>query len=286
MPATSEVTVYLGENIIMPGLRSKKCRKVVRASQVSSLLTATPQHLFLICRATLIGQVTPLVLEHRDNLRGLLVLQDVDLSFVTPLLHRAKLKNLRNLVVHGQDGLYDKVSRILAAWEANAASKLIADASVAGDQLLVRSCDFSLYEIPFESVKALAGLDAIRREQFKIASDGSYLHWEIGDIHLDLDSLRYGADPELRAKKDRERLLHDKRFGATVAAVRRIHGLTQASFPGLSEREMRRIEKGETLPRSATLAILAKAHGMSLSDYLSVLRLNTLPTRRAPTGFN
>ena len=96
---------------------------------------------------------------------------------------------------------------------------------------------------------------------------------------MDLESLRYSVDPKLKAKKDQDRLLHDTRFGAAVASVRKLHGLKQASFPGLSEREIRRIEKGVTRPRLSTLEILAEAHGMSLGDYLSSVRLNIRQSR-------
>ena len=190
------------------------------------------------------------------------------------LLYEANLRSLRNLIVHESAGLFERVSRILNAWEANAADELIADAVVAGDELLVRSCDFALHRIPLESVKALKKLDALSRQTFKIASDGSYIHWEDSDTHLDLESLRYSVDPELKAKKDRDRLLRDTRLGAAVASVRKLHGLRQADFPGLSEREIRRIEKGDTRPRLSTLEILAQVHGMSLRDYLSSVRLN------------
>ena len=286
MEEASAVTVYLGEDITIPGLRTKRNRRVVRAPDVLLLLAPALRHLFFICRATLVGEVAPLILKHHKNLRGLLVLQDIDPRFVTPLLYQAKLKNLRNLIVHEQAGLFESVSRILNAWEADAADKLIADAIVAGDQLLVRSCDFALYKIPFNSVKALKKLDAPSRQRFEIAGDGSYIHWKDNDTHLDLESLRYSVDPDLKAKKDQDRLLHDTCFGAAVASVRNLHGLKQASFPGLSEREIRRIEKGVTRPRLSTLEILAEAHGMSLRDYLSSVRLNIRQSRAQVATLN
>jgi hypothetical protein len=202
-------------------------------------------------------------------LRGLLLLQDVEQPFVGPLLDKAKLRSLRNVLVHGQEGLLERVMRILNAWESRAASKLIADAAVAAEQLLVRACDFKFYAVPFNSLKALSKIEPGNRARFKIASDGSYLHWPDHDIHLDLETFRYAIDPEWRAKKERARLLHNQRFGTAVAELRVESGLRQSDFEGVSEREIRRIEKGETLPHSSTLEILAKAHEMTLANYLA-----------------
>lgn len=161
------------------------------------------------------------------------------------------------------------MNRILNAWEAGAADKLIAEATVAGELLLVQSCDFKLHKIPFDSLKALARLPVTDRDKFEIASDGSCLHWDKQDIDLDLDTFRYAIDPKWRAAKDRESLLHNKRFGKAVAELRRDRDLTQNGFIGVSEREIRRIEKGQTLPRTSTLEAIASGHAMTLDEYLA-----------------
>jgi hypothetical protein len=86
-------------------------------------------------------------------------------------------------------------------------------------------------------------------------------------VHIDLDAIRYVKDKAWRQKKDRERLMYDARFGEAVAILRKKYGLKQSDIQGLSERQVRRIEKGEKT-KVDTLAILAKSHGMSLKDYL------------------
>ena len=82
---------------------------------------------------------------------------------------------------------------------------------------------------------------------------------------LHLDVIRYLKDETWREKKDRERLMYDFRFGEAVRIKQ--YGLKQADIQGLSERHVRRIEKGERT-KIDTLAILARNHGLSLKEYL------------------
>jgi transcriptional regulator with XRE-family HTH domain len=65
-----------------------------------------------------------------------------------------------------------------------------------------------------------------------------------------------------------DRTTRDARFGAAIASVRKRHRLNQSEIPGVSERQIRRIEQGSR-PRVRTLEIMAKAHGLSLDAYLS-----------------
>jgi hypothetical protein len=45
--------------------------------------------------------------------------------------------------------------------------------------------------------------------------------------------------------------------------------LTQKDIPNLSARQVRRIEKGETSPRTDSLRAFADAHGLEINDYLN-----------------
>ena len=87
-------------------------------------------------------------------------------------------------------------------------------------------------------------------------------------MHLDLDALRYIVDPAWRARADLERVTHHARFGRAVSVIRKEHGLKQTEIPGVSARQVRRVEGG-SLPRSETLRRLARAHGVDLREYLA-----------------
>jgi len=57
--------------------------------------------------------------------------------------------------------------------------------------------------------------------------------------------------------------LDDRRHGAAIARLRVATGLKQSEIQGLSERQVRRIEKGQGTTQEA-LRRLAAAHRMSL----------------------
>ncbi|MYF93643.1 MAG: DUF2442 domain-containing protein, partial [Gemmatimonadetes bacterium] len=145
--------------------------------------------------------------------------------------------------------------------------QLIADAQVVGEELFVMACDHTLFRVGFAEMPALERIPSQQRSLFSISSEGSYIHWPEVDVHIDLDAVRYLKDETWREKKDRERLMYDLRFGEAVAALRKQYGLKQAEIRGLSERHVRRIEKGERT-KIDTLAILARNHGLSLKEYL------------------
>lgn len=134
------------------------------------------------------------------------------------------------------------------------------------DVLDAGACDHSLFKVGFEEMSALKGIQPQHRSSFTLSSEGSYLHWPEGDVHIDLDAIRCLKDEGWRRKKERERLLYDLRFGEAVAALRKQRGIKQAEIQGLSEHQVRRIEKGERT-KLATLAVVAGSHGLSLEEY-------------------
>jgi hypothetical protein len=103
--------------------------------------------------------------------------------------------------------------------------------------------------------------------------DGSYLHWPGPDIHIDLDAIRVAKDPSALTEAIVEKARHDNRYGAAIAVVRLAAGLKQSDIEGLSERQVRRIEKGEGTTSEA-LRLLAAAHCMKLDDYFKAVAEN------------
>ena len=183
------------------------------------------------------------------------------------MLDRANLRTLKNTLVHSGPEL---PRRIMNAWRLGAQGQLVADASMIGNRLFVVDCGLGKVEIPFDALPALKQIPKEERNAFEIAADGSYIHWPASDIHLDLEAIRYAADPDWRKRADIARVRHDERLGAAIAAVRTAHGLRQSDIPGLSERQVRRIESGGRT-KVSTLELLARAHGMDLDEYLDAV---------------
>jgi hypothetical protein len=226
-------------------------------------------HLFVLVTATSLEDVSAFVTlaNRRNQLRALFVRSDIDVSWLPQIFDRAKLRTMRNTIIHSD---FSVPARILSAWKIGAQSGLIANAQVVGDSLYVMSCEPQNYEIPFDAIPALKSLPLDERGTFSISPDGAYIHWPTSDVHLDLDSLVTAIDPERKNRADRLKHAYGRRYGAAIAAFRKAVGLKQSDVPDLSEREIRRIETGGEVSVSS-LRKLATAHSMGLEDYLGEL---------------
>jgi hypothetical protein len=241
------------------------------------------RNIFIIVPATDLPDVSAFVSDanRRHQLRALLVRDDVKPSSIPQMFERAGLRMMRNTVVHSDPSV---PRRILTAWLQNAQDELIAEASVSTDRLFVLSCALQPYEIAFDRMPALQRIPAAERATFTVDQDGSYIHWPGPDIHIDLDAIRATIDPEARAKAATAKALHDNGYGAAIAKLRLASGLKQSAVEGLSERQVRRIEKGEGTTYEA-LRRLAAAHHMNLEKYLQAVASNVadlIPERDGP----
>jgi ribosome-binding protein aMBF1 (putative translation factor) len=106
---------------------------------------------------------------------------------------------------------------------------------------------------------------------FELSESGSALHWDAGDVDLNLDGILYYVDPKVRREQDKASREEASRYAGAIRALREEHRLTQGDITGLTERQVRRVEQGESTPRSETLRKLAAAHGLSLDQYLKEL---------------
>jgi len=157
--------------------------------------------------------------------------------------------------------------RVLDAHYMGAEHVLIADAQVIDDQLFMVSCASEPYEVPFDSIPALRSIPESQRRECLVSSDGSYVHWPTADVHLDLAAVKRRLDPEWARRKLAEDALATTSAGRAIAALRRASNLRQSDIPGLSSRQVRRIEHGEGTKLSA-LEHLASAHALGLEVYV------------------
>lgn len=165
----------------------------------------------------------------------------------------------------------ETVRRVIAAHAMGAERELIASASVQDGILSVWSCEPRLYQCPVSDIAALAGLSAGGTRALEVSSSGSRVHWDDGDVDLDLDAIRQHADPEVRKAAESKYRADALQYGKAIRQLREDHGLRQNQIPGLSDREVRRLEQGVVLPHSRTLKKLATAHGYSVGEYMNAL---------------
>jgi hypothetical protein len=236
------------------------------------------RHLFVLCSALHLPEVAKFASEmnREHRLQALFVRSDLDSAWLPRVLERAGLRSFRNMLVHSNSAV---PNRVLAAWRHNAQAELIADATVADKWLIVVSCEPKTYEVGFDQMPALKKIAPQERRNFQIAEDGSFIWWPSADIHLDLDALRTVTDPAWRKRAKRIRRRHGREYGIAIAALRRDHGLRQTDIPGVSERQLRRIEESGAVSVQS-MEQLAQAHGMPLAQYLDALAHKLRPLAR------
>ena len=231
--------------------------------------TQITRPVFVLSRASELGRVSGFVrmANKHQKLRGLFIRADVDPLLLPQFLHSAELRTLRNTLAHS-DAAVPK--RVIQAWHYGMQDKLIAAAQVVQDSLVVFTCAFTTLKASFKDLKSLRQIPIACRDSFRISSEGSYIHWPSVDVHLDADAIRYSSDDEWRLKQDALRLSEDRRVGAAIRKLRLEKGLRQSDIPGLSDRQLRRVEGGERVTASG-LMHLAAAHGLDLRQYMRVL---------------
>lgn len=227
------------------------------------------RHLFVLCSALNLPEaaefVTEMNREHR--LQALFVKTDVDPVLLPQMVERAGLRSVRNMLAHSDSSL---PRRVLRAWRLNAQTELISCATAAHDRLIAVSCEPKTYEIRFDRIPALKQIPPKQRTNFEVAEDGSYIWWPGPDIHIDLDAIRAAIDPASGERARRNRQSHGREYGAAIAALRKASALRQADIPGVSERQLRRIEQSGAVSLH-TLELLSKAHRMTMPDYLNAV---------------
>lgn len=163
------------------------------------------------------------------------------------------------------------VRRMILARVRGAEAQLIADAELDGDEMVVTSCEPREIRCPVRLIPALARMSAAQLADFEVSASGSCIHWPRADIDLDLDLFRVGTDKDLATAYTRRLRDEMLRMGGAVRAVRESRGLRQQDIPGLTERQVRRLEKEGMRPRLDTIRKLAAAHEMSPEAYLAAL---------------
>lgn len=268
MSHVSEVTVIAQDPTSSGWLRPSGTVHVARRALPH---LAEKGHNFLVLTlASELSEVAEFVsiANKRHQLKGLLVHLDMDATWIPQILDRANLRALRNCLVHSEAGI---PQRVVEAWRCGAQDDLLAAVTVTDKNLLALTCALERLEVPIDAITPLKKLNKAQRNNFQVAPDGNYVYWPDADVHLDLDALRVAVDPKYRAQADLVRTKHLEDLGGRVRRVREAHALRKSEVAGVSDRQLRRIEAGEFLPRVDTLEKLAAAHGLHVTDYLNEL---------------
>jgi hypothetical protein len=89
----------------------------------------------------------------------------------------------------------------------------------------------------------------------------------LGDYEAATDAILYEFDGDFRLRAKARQLETDRSLGGAMRRLRLQKGLRQSDFPGLTAREIGRIERGEVKkPHQHTLAAIAKRMGVSADE--------------------
>ncbi len=222
-----ELSVVLFDERLRDKIKPDRDIKVYTSLRKPDLLDQ--KQLFVISQATKLMQISGFIREanQKNHLKALFIRPDIDKELLLQLMDFANLRSLRRTLIYDDPQI---PIRVLNAWKQNAQDQLIAAASVKEDTLFVVSCALKFFVVQFEEIPALAGIPAVQRNRMVIAPDGRYIHWEAGDIHLNIEMIRYQTDERFRAQADLERIAYQENVGAILKEIRQAHGLRQSDF--------------------------------------------------------
>ncbi len=88
-----------------------------------------------------------------------------------------------------------------------------------------------------------------------------------GEHEVATSNILYAHDAAYRKRAKARQLEKDESFGAAIRRLRLSHGLRRGDFPGISDKEIARIERGEiTSPHRRTLETIARRLGVPVEE--------------------
>jgi hypothetical protein len=163
------------------------------------------------------------------------------------------------------------LARLAAALESKEDYGRIFDARFQDRILHVVSADFQRLEVSVSKIMPLSNAKKETAEHFEIDEDGSYIYWPDLDLHLGWEQLEQIVDPAAAQKAKHKSREFNVRYGAAIRKIRKEKGLDITAIPDLSDKQLRRIERGECRLTSNSAKKLAEAHGMTPSEYLQTV---------------
>lgn len=147
----------------------------------------------------------------------------------------------------------------------------IVDAWWEGDQFVILSATFERLAVPLARLGKFIGQDQKSLRQFEIDPDGSFVYWPHADVHFGWFQFLQLVDPAAVVSAQAKKRQFNVRYGAAIKRQRESRDLRQSDIPGLTPRQVGRIESGQCRATVSALRKLAAAHGLEMSDYLAAL---------------
>lgn len=206
----------------------------------------------------------------KGRMKGLLIKDEIEnRNLFSSLMENFKFKNLISKTIDFSSE--EELKRIVRAWNFGSQKDLIPSFAAISDQVFyIKTCDFQKIFVPVKHLKSLKGLSKDELLNFKLDEDGSYVHWPDKDIHLDLENFKNAIDPHASLKSKLKNQKFDKTYGKAMRLVREKLGLNQVDL-GLSDKQIRRYELGQTRPSYKSYQVIAGAIGIDVKEYMDKL---------------
>jgi hypothetical protein len=170
------------------------------------------------------------------------------------------------------DDIRSLLKRLLQSLSNTSEEEIVADAWWEDNQFVVLSPGFERLRVPLDALPApLRNAGREVREDFRIDQYGDFVYWPRLDVHMGWDQFLQAVDPMSTLRAEQKNTHFNSRYGRAIRSLRESAGLTQGDIPGLDERTIRRIERGQTRATANAIARLAEAHGMEPSEYMAEL---------------
>jgi hypothetical protein len=130
---------------------------------------------------------------------------------------------------------------------------------------------FRKLRVSLEKLPVLQKYSKEKLSNYEIDEDGLFVYWPALDIHLGWDQFEQAVDKEAYLKARQQAEEFNKSYGAAIKTLRKKTRLRQSDVGGLTARQIGRIERGQCRATYKAISKLAKAHKMSISDYMGEL---------------
>jgi hypothetical protein len=176
--------------------------------------------------------------------------------------------------------LYSLLARLAAAHRGEDQQERILDATIENGNLHVVSANLNRLDVPIAQIPAFNNVQPSKLQEFDVDEDGAFIYWPQFDVHLGWAQLQQLVDPQAAFKASQKNQEFNRHYGKAVGKLRKAAGLEPSDIPGLSKKQLGRIERGECRLTSNAIEALSKAHKTEPIEYMQKLaeRL-TLPRR-------
>lgn len=162
------------------------------------------------------------------------------------------------------------VKRLVIALKRPAPWEGILDAYLLGESLVVVLGDMSVREFPVSRLPQVSRFGPGVLGRFVIDSAGSYLFWPDRDVRMGPSQMLQAVDPMYLSDMEIRRYQVEK-VSLALLDMRRDRQLKQTEISGLSERQVRRLEKEEVRLTVEAATKFATAFELTLSEFLDEL---------------